>query len=221
MRVATLVNIMEKNTPAKYLLHIKYNCGLRVNGSPLGPKDEWVIYAGEEVPRLGQSGFGTKNCHNHVSWQACEDEPCWASGGEVWAMENYSKERARELDLEEDQDIPLVHEIYADIKEIDIVSLRMREYSENFAQYRMEARYSSIETYFPKRIRKIEHRYSLSKDLKDRLVFTSKQEDALGDFGVPKPITNPLVRIDLLDGNLRELYDDLVLFFRHKTLPAP
>ena len=84
---------------AKYLLFLKYDCGVSVSNRQLGPEDEWIIYESKRVPKIGDSGFGI-SCYNYTSIQACEDVPCHPNGGRVASIEPYSDERAGQLRLD-------------------------------------------------------------------------------------------------------------------------
>jgi hypothetical protein len=102
---------MAEQNPPKYLLHIKYGCGVSIvnHVSPnntrvedlIGPKDEWIVYMGDKTPKYGEAGFGRTNCFHYITWQACEGIDCDPSGGIIDQIEPYSEQRAKELGLEE------------------------------------------------------------------------------------------------------------------------
>jgi len=84
----------------KRLLHIAYNCGLKVDGKLLGPKDEWIIYSGKENVTVGDEGFGKITCYPKRDQSDKEVGGCHPNGGIIDLIETYSSERARQLGLE-------------------------------------------------------------------------------------------------------------------------
>jgi len=209
----------------KLLLKITYNC----DTSP-GVKDEWCIYEGEKTPQVGESGFGKTNCLNYASVQSCEFADCSPSRGEVKIIEAYSRKRSVELGLEEDPDLPMIHAAEADLREIYLVESWLHDFSCDFPEYILESRYSSVETRAARRTRTIEKRFSLSKNSIEKIIFEAKEECELKRFGVPELIRNPPIRVEVRDSRLKEVYQDIVSFFKFRiptskikkpSLPVP